>query len=63
MTGIHYPRLICDQAALKKGTWENAAELVNARRFASCELSLPIHPFLTEQEVATVIAACNTWKV
>lgn len=62
-TGIHYPRLICDQAALKEGTWESAAELVNARRFASCELSLPVHPFLTEQEVDTVIAACNTWKV
>jgi dTDP-4-amino-4,6-dideoxygalactose transaminase len=63
ITGIHYPRLICDQAALKKGAWEASVELVNARRFASCELSLPIHPFLTEQEVDTVIAACNAWKV
>jgi dTDP-3-amino-3,4,6-trideoxy-alpha-D-glucose transaminase len=63
MTGVHYPRLICDQAALKKGSWESAAEPANARRFVSRELSLPIHPFLTEQEVDTVIAACNTWKV
>jgi dTDP-4-amino-4,6-dideoxygalactose transaminase len=63
MTGIHYPRLICDQAALGKGSWEAAMEPVNARRFVSCELSLPIHPFLADQEVDTVIAACNAWKV
>ena len=62
-TGIHYPRLICDQAALQEGTWECAAEPVKARRFASGELSLPIHPFLTEEEVDTVIAACNAWKI
>ncbi len=63
MTSVHYPRLICDQAALAKGTWTSAADPVNARRFASDELSLPIHPFLTEQEVDTVIAACNAWKI
>jgi dTDP-4-amino-4,6-dideoxygalactose transaminase len=63
MTGIHYPRLICDQAALEEGSWEAAMEPVNARRFVSCELSLPIHPFLTDQEVDNVIAACNAWKV
>lgn len=63
MTGVHYPRLICDQTALKKSSWEAASELTNARRFASCELSLPIHPFLTEQEVETVIVACNTWTI
>ena len=63
MTSVHYPRLICDQAALQDGVWQSAAEPLNARRFASCELSLPIHPFLTNQEVDTVIAACNAWKI
>ena len=63
MTGVHYPRLICEQAALGTGTWESAADPVNARRFAAHELSLPIHPFLTEQEVDTVIAACNAWQI
>jgi dTDP-3-amino-3,4,6-trideoxy-alpha-D-glucose transaminase len=63
MTGVHYPRLICDQAALGQGGWEAATELVNARAFVSRELSLPIHPFLTDVEVDTVIAACNAWKV
>lgn len=63
MTGIHYPRIICEQAALTAVPWEAAVEPINARRFVSCELSLPIHPFLTEQEVDTVIAACNAWKI
>jgi dTDP-3-amino-3,4,6-trideoxy-alpha-D-glucose transaminase len=63
MTGIHYPQRICDQAALPKCISEIAIDPVNARRFTSCELSLPIHPFLTEQEVDTVTAACNAWKI
>ena len=60
-TGIHYPTLICDQAALEKGTWQIAIDPARARRFASSELSLPIHPFLTDQEVESVIAACNSY--
>jgi len=63
LTGIHYPRLICDQAALGKGSWEAAMEPIRACAFVSRELSLPIHPFLTDQEVDTVIAACNAWKI
>ena len=62
MTGVHYPRIISEQTALRKGSWHQAAEPINARRFAQGELSLPIHPFLTDQEVETVIAACNNWK-
>jgi dTDP-3-amino-3,4,6-trideoxy-alpha-D-glucose transaminase len=62
MTGVHYPRIISEQTALRKGSWHQAAEPKNARRFAQGELSLPIHPFLTDQEVETVIAACNNWK-
>ena len=63
MTGVHYPRLICEQPALRNSSWEKAVEPVKARRFAQCELSLPIHPFLTEPEVDAVIAACNDWKI
>lgn len=61
-TGVHYPHIICDQPALKEGSWQKAAEPAQARRFARCELSLPIHPFLTDEEVDTVIATCNDWK-
>jgi dTDP-3-amino-3,4,6-trideoxy-alpha-D-glucose transaminase len=62
MTGVHYPHIIPEQAALKKGSWQNAVEPDNARRFSRCELSLPVHPFLTDAEVDAVIAACNEWK-
>lgn len=62
MTGIHYPRPICDQEALREGAWQSAVDLVNAREFASCEVSLPIHPFLTDRETDRVIEACNSYK-
>ena len=62
MTAIHYPRLICDQTALASTSWESLREPVNARKFASSELSLPVHPFLTDNEVEHVIKACNTWN-
>lgn len=63
LTGVHYPHIIPDQAALDdNGCYESAVDPVNARRFASGELSLPIHPFLDEQEINVVIQACNEWK-
>jgi dTDP-4-amino-4,6-dideoxygalactose transaminase len=62
MTGVHYPRLVCDQKALEQTSWKSAREPVNARTFAGRELSLPIHPFLTQDEVDSVIAACNSWE-
>jgi dTDP-4-amino-4,6-dideoxygalactose transaminase len=63
LSGVHYPRIIPDQAALAKyGRFEIQHEPVNARDLAETELSLPIHPFLQESEVAAVIEACNSWK-
>ena len=63
MTGIHYPRIIPDQVALAgKALSHTAVDPTIARRFANEELSLPIHPFLTDQEISTVIDACNKWK-
>jgi dTDP-4-amino-4,6-dideoxygalactose transaminase len=63
MAGIHYPRLIPDQVALAgTGLGQTAMDLVNARRFAHEELSLPIHPFLTDEEINAVIDACNSWS-
>jgi dTDP-3-amino-3,4,6-trideoxy-alpha-D-glucose transaminase len=61
--GVHYPRIISEQTALENSSWQSAREPANARRFARCELSLPIHPFLTEAETDNVIAACNAWKM
>lgn len=61
--GCHYPRVIPDQQALRgHGEVEVIGSLPNARRFASGEVSLPIHPFLTGEEVTRVIDACNSWE-
>jgi dTDP-3-amino-3,4,6-trideoxy-alpha-D-glucose transaminase len=62
-SSIHYPQIIPDQVALAKyGRYEIQNEPVNARRFAETELSLPIHPFLEDDEVEAVIEACNSWR-
>jgi dTDP-4-amino-4,6-dideoxygalactose transaminase len=62
-TAVHYPRIIPEQQALTKNArFEVSFEPTNARRFASEEISLPIHPFLTETEIRQVIDACNKWE-
>jgi dTDP-3-amino-3,4,6-trideoxy-alpha-D-glucose transaminase len=60
--GLHYPVLIPDQDALANVRHERADELLGARKFARSEISLPIHPYLTDAEVERVVAACNGWK-
>jgi dTDP-3-amino-3,4,6-trideoxy-alpha-D-glucose transaminase len=61
--GIHYPALIPDQKAMKEyGRFEVRGTLSQARRFAGGEVSLPIHPFLRDDEVTHVIEACNGWR-
>jgi dTDP-3-amino-3,4,6-trideoxy-alpha-D-glucose transaminase len=63
MAAVHYPRIIPEQPAfLSYGRGEIAFDPKTARRLTSSELSLPIHPFLTDQEVTAVIEACNSWK-
>jgi dTDP-3-amino-3,4,6-trideoxy-alpha-D-glucose transaminase len=61
VTGIHYPRIIPKQAALTDSRFEIDAGLDHALRFSGSEVSLPVHPFMTEEEVVTVIEACNHW--
>ncbi len=61
--GVHYPRLIPGQRALAAaGRFAVVGELTNAERFANGEVSLPIHPFLGDDEVAHVVASCNSWR-
>jgi dTDP-3-amino-3,4,6-trideoxy-alpha-D-glucose transaminase len=60
---IHYPRLIPDQRAMRS---VSAAPLVfgsltRATEFACQEVSLPINPYLTDEEVGHVITAINDW--
>jgi dTDP-3-amino-3,4,6-trideoxy-alpha-D-glucose transaminase len=61
-SGVHYPTLIPDQRALDGVAHEIAGDLPVARDFAANQVSLPIHPFLEDEEVERVIAACNSWK-
>jgi dTDP-3-amino-3,4,6-trideoxy-alpha-D-glucose transaminase len=62
-SGVHYPTLIPEQQAMRdcRG-FEVLDDLANARQFAGGEVSLPIHPLLTDAEVEVVVSACNSWS-
>lgn len=61
--GIHYPSLMSDQAALlERGAPIIAAGgVARASRIAAEEVSLPIHPYLSDAEADAVIGAVNAW--
>jgi dTDP-3-amino-3,4,6-trideoxy-alpha-D-glucose transaminase len=59
--GIHYPSTAADQPALSGGIYETADNLSMARQLAASEVSLPIHPYLTLEEMDRVIAAVGNW--
>jgi dTDP-3-amino-3,4,6-trideoxy-alpha-D-glucose transaminase len=65
-SGEHYPRLIPEQNAMQQVPYEVAGngtgDLPNARRIAAGEVTLPLHPYMTDEEVERVIAACNAWE-
>jgi dTDP-3-amino-3,4,6-trideoxy-alpha-D-glucose transaminase len=56
--GRHYPFLCSDQEAVE-GRGTSLDPLATGRRLAERELSLPIHPYLDDNEVEAVIAACR----
>lgn len=60
-SAVHYPILIPDQPALFGQKFEVPNPLVNAVQFTKREVSLPIHPYITDEDVERVIDACNTW--
>jgi len=62
LTGVHYPRIIPDQPGLQHYHYLVAVDPVRARQWAACEVSLPIHPFLTHSEITAVIETCNRWN-
>jgi dTDP-3-amino-3,4,6-trideoxy-alpha-D-glucose transaminase len=59
---VHYPKLICDQRALRDVPFEVYGELARARAIAEGEVSLPIHPYLDDKEVERVVVAVNSWS-
>jgi dTDP-4-amino-4,6-dideoxygalactose transaminase len=59
---LHYPVVIPDQEAITKhGPALVHGSLDRARMFATCEVSLPIHPYLEDAEVAYVVDVVNGW--
>jgi dTDP-4-amino-4,6-dideoxygalactose transaminase len=63
MPSEHYPGTIPDQPAMADTPHEIIGDLAGARLLAASEVSLPIHPFLTDSEVECVIDAVNRWEV
>lgn len=62
LSAIHYPVAIPDQPAIDASGAEVFGDISIAREICRSEVSLPIHPYLTDDEVSTVIDACNRWN-
>jgi dTDP-3-amino-3,4,6-trideoxy-alpha-D-glucose transaminase len=63
-TGIHYPMIIPRQKALGDRTvFDVVGELTRADAFAAGEVSLPIHAYLRDDEVETIVSTINGWKL
>jgi dTDP-4-amino-4,6-dideoxygalactose transaminase len=60
--GEHYPFIIPDQPIMAHTAFDFADDGAAARRIAASEVSLPIHPYLTDEEVASVIEIVNAWR-
>ncbi|HEX7501068.1 MAG TPA: DegT/DnrJ/EryC1/StrS family aminotransferase, partial [Polyangia bacterium] len=60
-SAIHYPELIPRQRALADIHGPNLVSLARAERYCQMEVSLPIHPYMTDGEVARVVNAVNRW--
>lgn len=60
--GVHYPAAIPDQPAMSRVPFRLSDDCATARRICASEVSLPIHPFLTAQEVARVAEIVNAWE-
>ena len=60
--GVHYPRLASEQPALPPDPEQQLGELQNAHRFRDNEVSLPIHPYLRDDEIDRVVAIVREWQ-
>jgi dTDP-3-amino-3,4,6-trideoxy-alpha-D-glucose transaminase len=61
-TAEHYPLVIPEQPAMRGVKWEKRGEIAQAAQLAAEEVSLPIHPYLTDAEAAEVATAVNAWR-
>ncbi len=62
-TAVHYPTLIPSQDALSTCPEARAlGPLPKAIEFARKEVSLPIHPLMSDTDVERVIDSCKSWR-
>lgn len=61
-TGEHYPSVLADQPAMRSVAFEERILCNQSRDLCAREVSLPIHPYLSELETQRVIDACNQWR-
>lgn len=59
---VHYPLAIYEQPCMQHVCGGACGEFPEAERIARCEVSLPISPVMTDDEVAQVIAAVNAFE-
>jgi dTDP-4-amino-4,6-dideoxygalactose transaminase len=62
LSAEHYPVAIPDQPALNGKQFEVVGDLRRSRRICQSEISIPIHPYLRDEEVSHVIDKCNRWN-
>jgi dTDP-4-amino-4,6-dideoxygalactose transaminase len=55
--GRHYP-FVCPEQPAARGLGVRLGELAVSRRIARRELSLPLHPYLRDDEIEVVVEAC-----
>jgi dTDP-3-amino-3,4,6-trideoxy-alpha-D-glucose transaminase len=60
-TAIHFPITIPKQRAMSDIPHEIKFPTVRAIKISETEVSLPIHPYMTNNEVNSVISICNSW--
>jgi len=61
-TAVHYPRLIPEQRALAQTPHDVRGAMETAQELAAQETSLPIHPYLHDDDIDSIIAAVNAWS-
>lgn len=61
-SGEHYPIVLADQPAMENASYQEIGGCPTARELCSREVSLPIHPHLSDMEVSRVIEACHHWR-
>ena len=58
--GVHYPTLTFAQPAIADDYRSEEAPMAAA--IANEEVSLPIHPLITNEEILRVVERCRAWE-